>query len=105
MHETNQSSFNTVSPFEIDVEKFSSYSKIIRITAWCIRFIYNTKKGKITEDVLTPEELKVASDMWIKFTQGKNFPEVIRAIDKKGNNSIKDNLGVEKDEDGVLRCG
>ena len=41
--------------------------------------------------------------MWIKFTQRKNFPEVIRAIENNKNNSTKDNLGVEKDKDGDLQ--
>ena len=42
--------------------------------------------------------------MWIQFTQRKNFPKVIHAINDDKFNSIKYNLGVKIDDHDMLRC-
>ncbi|XP_054723576.1 uncharacterized protein LOC129233627 [Uloborus diversus] len=64
-----------------DLHKFSKFNKVLRITSWIKRFVFNTKnpRGKRTE-ALTSEELQSAEEYWIKFTQMENFPEEYLAL-------------------------
>ncbi|CAG2195786.1 unnamed protein product [Mytilus edulis] len=61
-------------PFGIDCREFSSYTKVIRVTAWIQRFVSRMKKDKCsTGKVLTYKELKVAEMNWIKYIQRKYY--------------------------------
>ena len=86
------------SPFNIKIESISGYSKLLRITSWCLRFIHNLKKVKPIKGVLTVEELNTSEEMWIKFTQKKNFSDVFEAISYNKRNQLVTNLGVKKDD-------
>ena len=93
------------SPGNMKEEKFSSHIKLIRVTAWCCRFINNVKGTKIIKGYLSPKEISEACDRWTRFIQLKHFHDVIDSSESGKNNSIKINLGVYKDKWGILRCG
>ena len=97
---------NTTRPFGINEEKYSSLTRLMRVTAWCLRFCHNSKKcvTKRSEQHLTDNEINAARKLWTKHIQYNEFPDVVKSIDCKVNNSIKNNLGVQKDADGLLRC-
>ena len=85
-------SLKNISPYDIKLEKFSSYQRLIRTTAWVTRFIKNvSKKGKI-ETNLTSREIKESEFMWIKFIQ--------RQDDRKETNK----LNLQHDQEGIIRC-
>ena len=93
-----------ISPYGIDANYFSSFKKLIRVSSWCNRFVSNLKGGVFTDNILSNEEIKDARRMWVKFTQEKHFAEINNAIDNNKVNSQKDNLGIKRDKDGILRC-
>ena len=55
----------------IDIERFSDLERLLRLTAFVIRFVSNLKKSvKKTRAVygeLTVEELEVAEKLWVKY--------------------------------------
>lgn len=91
----------------LEVEKFSSLSKLYRITAWVQRFIQNSKAGAEKETgTLTVHELKKAEVYWVKLTQNTSFEKEIKDL-KCGNELDKNSkiyqLNPFLDENGQLR--
>ena len=80
----------------INVERFSSYLKLLRVTAFVLRFINNTKKGvQKMCGVITSKEIDSTEMLWIKSEQ--NF---IR-LDPQFKN-LEKQLSLFSD-DGILR--
>ncbi|CAF1104794.1 unnamed protein product [Didymodactylos carnosus] len=92
-------------PFEIDQTRYSSLTKLIRITAWCMRFINRLKQNKVTSKYLASEELEQSKDVWIKFVQKKYFSSVLLAIERNQRHPLTEQLGLWLDKNGILRCG
>ena len=90
-------------PFNINEEKFSSHNKLIRVTAWFLRFMTNLKGGSIKKGFLCDDELWQPTKMWIEYIQRKYFHDVVIELQGKRSNSFK-NLGVYKYDDGILKC-
>ncbi|VDI29695.1 Hypothetical predicted protein [Mytilus galloprovincialis] len=92
-------------PFGIDCREFSSYTKVIRVTAWIQRFVSRMKKDKCsTGKVLTYKELKVAEMNWIKYIQRKHYLDVFEAINEHKRNNLQRQLGLFISQDGILCC-
>ncbi|CAC5373094.1 unnamed protein product [Mytilus coruscus] len=88
----NQTEEENRPPFGIDCREFSSYTKVIRVTAWIQRFVSRMKKDKCsTGKVLTYKELKVAEMNWIKYIQRKHYLDVFEAINENKKIIYKDN--------------
>ena len=92
----------------IDCRKFSEWRKLIRVTAYVLRFVKNLKgkceaKGKEESpidtrcDALSPDELNAAETYWILEAQ-----QEIQGKYKKGDYS---KLSPFVDKDGVIRVG
>ena len=92
-------------PFGMDEKKYSSLLRLLRITAWALRFIAKVKKGKSYTGELKASEIKEAKTLWIKFIQKTNFSDAfgdkIGVLKKK---DYKTQLGILLHEDGLLRC-
>ena len=60
---------------ELDlISSFGSLSKLKRITAYCLRFAHNCKKGNVRcVAQLTPEELQQGLMTWVKIVQRREF--------------------------------
>ena len=63
----------------IDLERFSSWKRLVRVTAWTLRmkakFLAKTRstdESTADGDCLTPEELKRGRLFWIKATKGES---------------------------------
>ena len=81
----------------IQSERFSSFSRLIRVTALVLKFICKVKRSMETQPDLNMQEVIAAEHLWYKEMQMK--------LDKKEKSSIVwEQLGVFKDADGVLRC-
>ena len=52
-------------PFCMNVEKFSSFTRLLRVSGWILRFIRKIKGDKIPHGPLTPEELHESQVLWI----------------------------------------
>ena len=105
---TSSEILQDVSPFGLNEKNYSSHYRLLRVTSWCMRFVNNyfSQKGiskahfQVTETtgVLTPKEMTVAADLWVKCIQQIHFS------DKSTFKSVERNSGVFKDQDGMLRC-
>ena len=71
--------------------KYSSWTRLIRVTAWVKRFADNLlakmkKQGKLSDFetgegvILTPGELDRAGKLWVKQAQEERFPEEIHQL-------------------------
>ena len=82
----------------IDVDRFSSFRKLLRVTAYVRRFIHNTRypEKKIAPGEPNPVELKEAEIMWIRTMQ-----EDLKRDPKYSN--LERQLSIYEDEEGILR--
>lgn len=87
-------------------DKFSSWTKLLRITALCQRFIDNCKQANCKRTGhLTPEDLQNAEVVWIKYAQHTFSEDILKLQkNKEVNNQIK-SLSPFVDENGILRVG
>ena len=53
----------------MDCRRYSSKTKLLRVTAYVIRCIDNARKRQSATGELTAEELKTAEKLWISFIQ------------------------------------
>ena len=79
----------SVSPFEIQCEKYSSIMKLIRVTAYVLQFIQRIRlcvskrrleKSESKMGYLTSDKLNEAERMWLLHIQRKHFNDVYKAI-------------------------
>lgn len=75
--------FPITAPFGINPTKYSSVTKLLRVTAYVRRFIGKMKKKKYCSNNLSARELQEAEDMWIKHVQHTHFPEVYESLVRK----------------------
>ena len=103
----------------IPVHRYSTFTKLQRITAWILRFVKNcrlSKSGAPRPDTtttvkathLTVPELIVAERYWLKFSQADDFSAEITSLqanDLLPNRSCLLSLHPFLDSHGILRVG
>ena len=91
------------SPFGIDETRYSSYNKLLRVTAYANRFIINAKDKARTnnheESELTAEELNQAEIRWIKYLQQKHYFVNKQLNDKQKQSQLNPSIH----DDGIIR--
>ncbi|KAL9977210.1 hypothetical protein ACROYT_G014589 [Oculina patagonica] len=93
-----------VSPFELCENNYSSLTRLLRVTAWCWRFIHKLQKKSTEKGELKAEEINQAKTMWERHVQNSSFASEIKAIKNNTRNNLKSQLGLKVDENGILRC-
>ena len=113
----------------LDAERFSSWLKLLRVTAWIMRFISRCKRARLhrmqaseliysqetdvgqsssLEKVLDLEEMKNAEKYWLREVQRERFSEELTTL-RQGRNVLKGSqlwrLSPFLDSDGILRVG
>ena len=79
----------------IDIERYSSVTRLLRITAYILRFIRNVKKtvserethespGQSSKKGLNAQELNQAETLWIKTVQTVSFAKELEFLQSKG---------------------
>ena len=86
-------------PYEIKMEKFSSFNKLVRTTAWVTRFIRNISNKNKVKTGLSAQELLQARLMWIKHVQ----QETLQQLSSKFNGD-NNKLNLQADQEGIVRC-
>ena len=81
----------------IQPETFSSFSRLIRVTALVLKFIHKVKRSMETQLDLNMQERIAAEHLWYKEMQ-------MKLDEKEKSSTVFEQLGVFKDADGVLRC-
>ena len=91
----------------IYLERFNSYQKLLRVTAYVTRFIQNCRRiveERNTLD-LTPTEIRQASMTWIRAVQHKSYVKEIECLKAKTRNHLVRQLRLYLDDEGLIRCG
>lgn len=87
----------------------SSYGKLKRVAAWCLRFIKNAKSpNNRLVGFLTSEELKHARNVIVKIIQKQEFPNEYKLLEKKlplSSSSKILSLNPFLDDSGLIRVG
>ena len=99
----------------IDINRFSSLKKFLRVTGYVVRFIDALRaarqgkrpvKGKV--ETLTASEVKRAELMWIRSIQGASFGKEIAFLFSENAKTTApiyvQQFGLFLDDDHVLRC-
>ena len=94
------------------MDRFSSFSRLKRVTAWMIRFVSNCRARQRNlsrvSGQLTLNELRKAVSYWVCISQAAHFKTEVKAL--KSRTSLPRScslisLNVFLDEDGLLRVG
>jgi hypothetical protein len=72
----------TTAQLIIPFDRFSTFTKLKRITAWVLRFVKNARPSSTSESCpyLTVTELISAENYWISIVQGECFAEEIELL-------------------------
>ncbi|CAG2238574.1 unnamed protein product [Mytilus edulis] len=95
----------------IDISKYGTFRKLIRVTAYVHRFISNCRftKHLRKSGVLTTNDINTAVRSWILDCQKSSYSAEIKSLqDTRNKNTMKypriRQLGLFIDDDGLVRC-
>ena len=93
----------------IDETLYSSFPKLLRITAWVLRFVHNAraKKNSRISGMLTSKEIQSSENYWLLQKQRQHFPQVLNALHNDLNTNkinLISQLGLRLDDRGLIRC-
>ena len=91
----------------VDITLYSRYTKLIRVTAFILRFVNNSRRPHTRKlSRLSVHELHEAEKMWLRSCQSTSYPEEIDNLQsKKGCLLMVKQLRLFLDSDGYIRCG
>lgn len=97
-----------ISPENELLLKFDSLNRLLRTTAYCLRFLKRNKEYRKCK-ILQPIETIESRNQWIRIIQAQNYAKEIQMFNQKQeipNNSLLLSLNpFIKKEDGILRVG
>ena len=76
------------SPLNIDETKFSSISRLLRVTALALKFIDKLKKKSTYTNNITAQELSRARKLWEQYVQKKSFSDIFEHLQKRRRNNL-----------------
>ncbi|XP_065896199.1 uncharacterized protein [Dysidea avara] len=85
---------------DINESRCSSLLKLVRVTAWVLRFVNNLRKRESYSGPLTVKELQKARLVWDLYIQYKYYPDILRG----SKNNLRNQLNLQQDDTGLLRC-
>ncbi|XP_045201835.2 uncharacterized protein LOC123555228 [Mercenaria mercenaria] len=91
-------------PFGINIEKYSSLTKLLRVSALTLRFVKKIRQQSCENGYLKSSELKDVEQKWLLHVQKKYFASELDAISNAKRNNLQVQLGLYIDENGLLRC-
>jgi hypothetical protein len=100
----NQHDFPLAAPFGIDYQRYSTVTKLLRVTTLVKRFLRKLKGEKFDSSSITSSELSEAEKIWISYVQHKAFGDVFESLQINKRCNLQIQLGVYIDDDGLLRC-
>ncbi|GBM64200.1 hypothetical protein AVEN_159585-1 [Araneus ventricosus] len=97
-------------PLELSIiDKYSSFAKLLRIVAWCFRFLHNAKSpSNKTKGFLITLEIKCARNALVKIVQNQELASELNLLRKgKPLNSKSKIISLSPfiDENGLIRVG
>ena len=70
-------------PFVMDIKRFSSFTRLCRVTTWVSRFIKRLRKQTDLSGPLNANEINKAETMWMVYVQNTEYHSIIDSIQKK----------------------
>ena len=104
-HSENMTVQSLNAPFNLNLEKFSSVTRLWRVTILALRFVNKLRKKTNQNGPLDATEITNAETLWTKFVQRQQYGEVVDSINKSKRNNLQYQLGIYVDQHGLLRCG
>lgn len=94
----------------VDPTRFGSLHKLLRVTAWILRFVYNVKCQTKQAGVLSAEEILAAERYWIHEVQTESFHEERGWLQEGQGSPLASKSWIAQlhpffDEHGILRVG
>ncbi|KRY32987.1 hypothetical protein T01_1154 [Trichinella spiralis] len=90
--------------YVIDPSRFQTFSKLTRVTAWCLRFAKNCRHAsKQRQEELTIEERNEAELYWMKAVQNETFRDEKSLLMKVGGRLRQSNLLYQHKHPVILR--
>lgn len=75
-------------PYGIDIRRFSSLTKLLRVTALAKRFVNNLKTKSNRSGPLDESEIDNAERLWTKYPQRDQYSDVIESIKRAKPNNL-----------------
>ena len=97
----------TIGPFGLKDNNFSTLHRLLRVTAWCNRFVKKLAKSPQTENksFLSASELNEAKKQWCFAVQEEHCFEIRSTLEKEKKNQLIAQLDLFLDEEKMIRCG
>ena len=92
----------------IDINRFSRYRKLLRVTAYVLRFIQNCRPSTTSDRMVTlsVKELKDAESVWLRSCQATTYGAESTCLkDGKINLPLVRQVQLFHGDDGYIRCG
>jgi hypothetical protein len=91
----------------IEILRFSSYQKLLRVTVYVTRFIQNCKTERKNKNKghLSPDEMNEAAMKWIFSIEQDMFHEEIKNLKAHKQNQLIKQLRLFLDDKEIIRCG
>ncbi|KAK8765528.1 hypothetical protein V5799_031863 [Amblyomma americanum] len=90
----------------LDLEDFSSASRVNRVTAWIFRFVRNLRSSDRISGLLTAAEIDHAKGFWVRRVQKSAFSAELKSTKKRSripNDSALKEFALWTDENALLR--
>ena len=91
----------------IDCTRFSSLKKLVRVTAYVLRFIRRLRSeedNSATTKELNTTEIRQAKTCWIRSVQAQTYQSEIRQLHSGGTTPLVKQFQLFIDEDEILCC-
>ena len=92
------------SPFGLDVNRFSSLTRLLRVTALADKFVAKLRKQTNANYPLDAADIEKAEKLWTEYIQKHYYDNFIDAVLKNKTNNLTSQLGIYVDTNGLLRC-
>ena len=89
---------------DIDERRYSSLYKLLRVTAWVLRFTNKLRKRNPKTGPLSIDEIQKAKSLWELHIQRKHYYDTIKNLSKGKNDNLQRQLNLKLDENGIIRC-
>lgn len=89
---------------DFDESRHSSLYKLLRTTAWVLRFINRLRKKEPMTGPLSTYEIERAKLLWELHIQRKNFCETLENLRKGKKDNLQAQLNLHLDKNGLIRC-
>ena len=88
---------------DIDERRYSSLYKLLRVTAWMLRFINKLKKKDPMTGPLSTDEIQKAKWLWELHIQWKHYSETVKNLTKGKKDNLQTQLNLQLDKNGIIR--